>query len=349
MRGTVLIVGNFLSSSGWTINVCEELAPRLAARGWQVLTASDKPKPWRRLADMVHTAYARKSDYGIAVVDVYSGRAFVWAEAVCEVLRRAKKPYILVLHGGNLPRFAKRWPRRVRRLLRSARAVTTPSQYLREAASPYRDDIRVLSNGLNLQGYTFRVRSHPQPLLLWMRAFHSIYNPAMAIQVLARLVPDVPGIQLTMLGPEREPGCLESVRQEAVRWNVLDRLHLAGAVPKAEVPEWLNKADVFLNTTNIDNTPVSLLEAMASGLCVVSTNVGGVPYVVDHETNGLLVPPKDPEAMANAVRRVLADPVLSERMSSSGRQKAETIDWSAIVVEWDSLLTTILAETQGKS
>jgi glycosyltransferase involved in cell wall biosynthesis len=348
MSETVLIVGNFLSASGWTINVCEELAPRLAATGWRVVATSIEPRRWRRLTDMVFTAYGRRKDYGIAVIDVYSGRAFFWAEAVCAVLRRVKKPYVLVLHGGNLPRFAQRWPGRVRRLLRSAQAVTTPSQYLRNAVASYRDDIRVVSNGLDLQAYNFRLRSHPQPRLLWMRAFHDIYNPTMAVHVLARLAPEIPGIQLTMLGPERGDGSLESVRQEAARLNVSDRLELPGAVPKAEVPRWLEKADVFLNTTNVDNTPVSVLEAMASGLCVVSTDVGGVPYVVQQESNGLLVPPRDPEAMANAVRRVLAEPGLAERISFNARRKAETVDWPAIVKEWDSLLKKVLSDAKGR-
>ena len=102
-----------------------------------------------------------------------------------------------------------------------------------------------------------------------------------------------------------------------------------GRVPKAEVPQWLDRGDVFLNTTNVDNTPVSVIEAMACGLPVVSTAVGGVPYLIEHGKDGLLVPPSDARAMADAVRRLLKDPDLAEALARAARLKVEAWDWEA--------------------
>src|SRR2546422_1049857 len=130
MKRSVLIIGNFLSASGGSRGVCEELAERLAASDWEVLTASRKRPKLFRLADMVLTAVKHRHEYGLALVDVFSGPAFCFAEAVGCILRRLSKPYVLTLHGGNLPEFAKRWPGRVRQLLASAKAVTAPSGYL---------------------------------------------------------------------------------------------------------------------------------------------------------------------------------------------------------------------------
>jgi glycosyltransferase involved in cell wall biosynthesis len=100
-----------------------------------------------------------------------------------------------------------------------------------------------------------------------------------------------------------------------------------------------------LNTTNVDNTPISILEAMACGLCVVSTSVGGIPYLLEHEHDALLVPPNDPEAMAIAVRRLLTEPGLAERLSRNGRQKAEQFDWSIILPQWEALLISVAQGT----
>src|SRR5437773_692073 len=141
MKRSVLVIGNFLSSSTGTRGVCEELAARLSASNWTVLTTSDCQHRVFRLLHMISTVWRKRREYSVAQVDVYSGLAFLWAEAVCQNLRWAGKPYVLTLHGGNLPSFARRWPRRVCRLLRSAAAVTTPSRYLLENMLHYRSDL----------------------------------------------------------------------------------------------------------------------------------------------------------------------------------------------------------------
>ena len=104
----------------------------------------------------------------------------------------------------------------------------------------------------------------------------------------------------------------------------------------------MNQGDVFINTTNIDNTPVSLLEAMACGLCVVSTNVGGLPYLIEDGVDALLVPPDDSQAMAAAVRRILTEPGLAARLSSNARKKIERFDRSVILPQWEELFEKCL-------
>src|SRR5262245_51506980 len=123
MKAPVLLVGNFLSFLG-NRSMCEDLALRLSAAYWPVLVTSARRGRLLRVYDMVSTAWCRRHDYSVAYVDVFSGQAFLWAEAVCQVLPWIRKPYILTLRGGNLPVFAQRWPRRVRRLLCSATTVT---------------------------------------------------------------------------------------------------------------------------------------------------------------------------------------------------------------------------------
>src|SRR4030095_11797493 len=90
---------------------------------------------------------------------------------------------VLTLHGGNLPAFARRWPRRVTRLLRLASKVTAPSSYLQKHLAAYRDDIIVLPNPINLSAYKFRPRRSAEPRLVWIRSFHDIYNPLLAVRV----------------------------------------------------------------------------------------------------------------------------------------------------------------------
>jgi glycosyltransferase involved in cell wall biosynthesis len=339
MEKSVLIVGTFPNSATGSHSVCADLAIRLAESRWKVIATSTKRVKLSRLLDMMSTLWFKRDGYAVAQVDVYSGRAFLWAEAACQTLRWLGKPYLLTLHGGNLPAFALRWPGRVRRLLQSASAVTTPSQYLLEKMIYYRRDLYLLPNPLDLSTYKFRLRGAPQPRLVWLRAFHSVYNPSLAPKVLDRLVGDFPGIYLTMIGPDKGDRSLQAMLRIAKKLDVSDRLGLPGAVSKKSVPDWIDKSDIFLNTTNVDNTPISVLEAMACGLCVVSTNVGGIPYLLENEHDALLVPPNDPEAMAHAVRRILTEAGLARHLSQNARHKAELFDWPNILPKWEALLT----------
>jgi glycosyltransferase involved in cell wall biosynthesis len=149
-----------------------------------------------------------------------------------------------------------------------------------------------------------------------------------------------------MAGPDKGDGSLEETRQAARELGVEDRIAFPGAVPKSEVPATLAKGGIFLNTTSIDNTPVSVLEAMACGLCVVSTNVGGIPYLLRHGQDALLVPPGDADAMAAAVRTLVARPDLAAAMAASARQRAEEFDWARILPEWQRLLRSITGRGQ---
>lgn len=341
----ILIIGNFLSSSGLNKTVCEDLASQLRGAGWGVLTTSRYPNRFRRLADMLWTVWRTRNQYAIAQVDVFSGPAFLWAEAVCWLLKRLRKPYVLTLHGGNLPSFTRRWPGRVRQLLTSASAVTTPSRYLQEQMADYRSDLILLPNPIDISAYSFCPRINPKPSVVWLRAFHAIYNPSLAAKTIARLRDDFPEIHLTMVGPDKGDGSFAAFEATVRELGLEENVHCPGRVSKGDVPDWLNRGDIFLNTTNVDNTPVSVIEAMACGLCIVSTNAGGVPYLLENECDALLVPSNDPQAMADAIRRILTEPGLAERLSRNARAKAEQFDWSVVLPQWEAILTNAVGLT----
>ncbi len=336
---STLIIGNHLSAGGDTPKVCEELAGRLDLAGWPVMTTSQQPNPVARLADMLTTAWGRRGSYEVAQVDVYSGRAFLWAEAVSQTLERCRKPFVLTLHGGALPDLVNSQPERVRRLLARATAVTAPSRCLTEAAAPIFHGTKVIPNAIDLPRYRFRVRENPGPRLIWLRAFHEVYNSILAIETLALLKRDLPKLELEMIGPDRGDGSLKRAQSRSCELKLSGAVEFGGRTPKERVPATLARADIFVNTSLIDNTPVSVIEAMACGLCVVSTNVGGVPDLIEDGVSGLLVPPANPSAMANAIRRLYREPGLASRLSSNARRRVEKFDWSLVLPAWQELLS----------
>jgi len=259
-----------------------------------------------------------------------------------KTFRALRKPWIATLRGGSLPEFAERHPRRVRAALEGAFAVIAPSAYLQRAMRPFRGDIELIPNAIDTSRYPYRHRPSPSPRLVWMRAFHRIYRPEMGPAVVARLAGEFSDVRLQMIGPDKGDGSVEGTRRAAAELGVSDRVEIVPGVPKAEVPDRLSRADVFVNTTSVDNVPVSLLEALACGLCVVTTDAGGIPDLVRDGETALMVPADDPEALAAAVRRILREPGLAGRLSANARREAESFDWARVLPAWDAVLRSAL-------
>lgn len=340
---TILFISHLFAPLPGSWGVCLELTERLEGAGQKVLRTSDRKNRFLRPLDMLSTIWQERGRYQAAHIDVFSGHAFRWAESSAWLLARLGKAFALTLHGGNLPDFARKHPRRVRRLLAAAGVVTVPSAYLQTEMAPYHGRLRLLPNPIDLARYPFRQRDRLQPRLIWLRALQQMYHPVMAVQVLARLLPRFPEMTLTMVGADKGDGSLAQTRAEARRLGVDGRIQWAGSVPKSTVPGLLAQHDIFLNTTTVDNTPISVLEALACGLCVVSTNAGGLPYLLTHREDALLVPSGDSEAMAEAVARLLQEPVLAAALSTNGRQTAMKHDWQQILPQWLALFQELVS------
>lgn len=278
--------------------------------------------------------------YKVVVLHVYSGRAFWWALASGVVARLLGKRLILWLHGGNLPAYYKLYPNRVSFVFKQADVILTPSPYLQQVfVSDF--DVRLLRYELPIDSYLHRIREQAKPRLFWLRAFNADYNPMLAPRVIYLLKSDYPDIKLLMCGADKGDGSLQATKKLAEELGVTDNIEFPGLISKAQIRQYGLEYDIFLNTTTVDNTPVSVIEAMAMGMCVVSTDVGGIPYLITHEHDGLLVPSNDAYAMAEACRRLLTDQSLAQRLSRQARETAQLFDWSTIGPEWSALLTRL--------
>ncbi len=340
-KPTILMIGNYLSQPKHNRNIWNDLSERLAGAGWGVITTSRQENKVLRLLDMLQTILFKRKQYALAQIDVFSGAAFTFARSCAWLLRLLKKPYVLTLHGGGLPVFARKHPDRIKKLLSTASAVTTPSPFLQVSLADFRNDILCIPNPVQISSMGYRKRAHLTPNLIWIRAFHEIYNPGLAVRMIKILSQSMPECKLTMIGPDKGDGSFEKVLLLTHEFGLDNQIRVLPGISSSEVPVLLDTADIFINTTNYDTFPRSLIEAMACGLCVVSTNVGGIPWLVNNGQEGLLVSPDNAQAMAEAVIRLLNDPDLAAHLSVQARQKAETLDWSAILPQWEALLSNV--------
>ena len=334
------LVGHLLAAHGRVTTTTEVMADLLRADGVEVRTTSSRSSAPGRLADTVWSLLRWKGAVDIVLISTYSGRSFVLADLSAAVARLRGLPFVLVLHGGALPEQFRRHPRWARRVLGGARAVVAPSEYLAVAARELGVDAEVIPNPLLLDGHPFRLRTVLAPRLLWMRTFHPYYEPELAVRTLAVLLARFPTATLTMAGAD--DGLLEPTRALARDLGVSDAVAFVGFLDAAGKEREFAAHDIFLNTNQVDNTPVSVLEAGGHGLVIVATEVGGIPYLLTDRESARLVPRSDPEAMAAAVAELLDDPELAATLSAGGRQVAERSAWPVVREQWFDLVDRVL-------
>jgi glycosyltransferase involved in cell wall biosynthesis len=194
---------------------------------------------------------------------------------------------------------------------------------------------------IDVSAYAFRKRARVDAQLFWMRSFHALYNPLMAVRVLARVRSLVPGATLVMGGQEK--GLQDAVRADAVRLGVQGAVRFAGFLDAVGKKREGATADIFVNTNRVDNTPVAVIEAWAMGLPVVSTDVGGIRDLIRDGETGLLVPDADVEAMSAAIVSLVRDPDLAGRLSANGRREVERCSWAQVRPQWEGLFERLAA------
>jgi L-malate glycosyltransferase len=267
----------------------------------------------------------------VFLVQVFGGPSFIYEAAAVLIGRLYRKRIVCVFRGGNLPNFAQKWQPWVNFVLGSAHQLVVPSSFLRKWAETIGPSVLLIPNIIEIEKYTFAPRDRPGPKLLWMRAFHSIYNPIMALQTFEHIKQLYPNATLTMAGKEGP----ESVRcREFGESRQLSGLQFAGLIDKAEIPHFTTQHDLWLNTNDVDNMPVTLIEMWALGLPVVTTNAEGILHLVHPDEDAIVVPKGQPKAMASACIRLLEEPNLATRLVWNGRLRSEACSWPALRLSW---------------
>ena len=323
----------------------EILAAHFRAAGYRVTATSGAASRYVRLFQTVGTLVRSRRLIDTVLLQVYGGRSFVVEDVASTLARRFGHRIVMHLHGGALPEFMARFPRWTRRVLARADALVAPSPFLARAVARHGWSASTIPNLIDLSAYSFRRRVPVSPRLFWMRSFHSIYNPLMAIRVLARVLAILPEATLVMGGSDK--GMEGRVREEAVRLGVQGAVRFVGFLDLAGKQREGAAGDVFLSTNRIDNAPVAVIEAWAMGLPVVSTDVGGLRDLVCDGETGLLVPDDDVEAMSLTIVRLVRDPQLAGRLAVNGRREAELCSWAQVRPRWEHLLNQLVAAPVG--
>lgn len=271
-----------------------------------------------RRADAVHAFAASYSSFLLAPLP-----AIV-------IARLLGKAVVLNYHSGEAPDHLRRSAVARFVLRRLVDVNVVPSAFLRDVFQSFDIDAEVVPNIVDLRQFTYRVRDALRPRLLCTRNLEPLYNLSCVLRAFARIQAHYPAATLTLVGSGSQDSAL---RKEAAAL-CLDNVTFAGRVAPSEIHAYYANADIYVQAPTIDNMPLSLLEAFASGLPVVSTDVGGVPWMLRRGVDGLLVADNDADALAHEVLRLLVDPDLARRLAEAAYRTLEAYEWPVVRDGW---------------
>lgn len=217
--------------------------------------------------------------------------------------------------------------------IRMMDAVISPSGFLVDVFAKFGLQIRTISNILDMEPFHYRPRSRLRPVFLHNRILEPLYNIPCSLRAFKRVQQIYPDASLTVAhdGPSRAE--LESYANEIGLRNTV----FIGKVPHKRVSELYDSADIYFTSPHIDCMPCSILESFASGLPVVATNSGGIPYIAENEVTALLVNDDDHEAMAAHALRLLEDPALVERLTKAAYESCSRYGEANVRKQWTAL------------
>lgn len=240
-------------------------------------------------------------------------------------------PVVVNYRGGGAAEFLQGSAGVVRTSMRRAARLIVPSAFLQQVFAQFGIPAEVVPNIIDLQLYqpvaAAASNKGSAPHLIVTRNLEPIYDNQTALRVLAMVRRQLPDATLTIAGTGPELARLQALAREL---GVEECVSFAGRLGRTEMAALYRQATLMLNTSLTDNMPNSVLEALASGVPVVSTDVGGVPYLLTHEQTALLVKPQQPEQMAAAVLRLLQNAQLRDSLVANGLQDVQRYTWPCV-------------------
>jgi glycosyltransferase involved in cell wall biosynthesis len=310
----------------------------LRKEGYKVKTASTRSNKALRLIEMLGLIVRYHKTTDIVLIDTYGAMNFYYAYLVAKTCQAYKVDYLPILHGGNLPERLRANKKYSKSLFGKAKINIAPSEFLYDifqAEGFY--NTRIIPNAIQMENYPFKKRENFKPKLLWVRRFQKRYNPVMALEVLLMLKKDYPNAELCMVGPDKD-GTMKTCKKFAKKHQL--NLKFTGKLKKKDWARLSKNYDFFINTTNIDNTPISVIEAMSLGLAIVSTDVGGMPVLINNNSDGVLVPVNNAKTMAAEIDDLIKNPEKAISLTRNAREKVTAFSWENVKSQWNSVLNS---------
>jgi L-malate glycosyltransferase len=267
------------------------------------------------------------------VLHVFSASYFSFVLAPTPAIlvgRLYGKKILLNYHSGEAEDHLQHWRRTAIPTIRLVDAVVVPSEYLVRIFAKFGLRARAIYNLIDTSKFCFRERTPLRPVFLANRNFETHYGVDRVLRAFAIIQKEVPEAELTVAGDGYQRAFLVALTNELGLRNI----KFVGRVPPDAITALYDAADIYLNGSEIDNQPLSILEAFACGLPIVTTGAGGIPDIVSNGKSGFVVPCGDFKGLASRAIELLRDPALARQIAESGHVECRKYSWPAVRDAW---------------
>jgi glycosyltransferase involved in cell wall biosynthesis len=328
------------------------IAKNLALRGHDVhvITSWDEGLPKRSLQDgfHIHRAYRKKTRFFsqlFFLINIFFYLKSIQPDII-HVQKMSlvclpaffskkilKKPYIIYMRGSDVYHISILWKKISKLILKnSVKVIVLTEDMKRELKKIYCGEILVIPNGIELDNYKNLRKQNSlvnnKKIIIFVGTLRPVKGLIYLIKAMDIIHAEIENTILMIIGDGEERKSLE----EAVIKSHLEKVVIFnGKIPNKDIPKYLVQGDVFVLPSLSEGFPNVILEAMAAGLPIVSTNIHGLSEIIRNEENGYLVEPKNPQQLADKLLQILKNPIQSKKISSNNIEKVKKYSWKNVI------------------
>ncbi len=352
----IAVVGPLPPPFGGMARITEQLSELIANRGIAVeVIRTNRPYRPKMVGNLKGIrAVFRLFDYMLDIIRVTSrvdlihlmaNSGWSWHLFAAPVLWIAwlrGVSVVLHYHGGNAESFFSRSWLLVKPSLKRARVVIIPSGFLQEVFKKRNIKVKLIPNIVDIERFqpNHEKTCSRHPNIVTVRNLEKIYDIGNVIRAFQVVLSKYPRAKLTIAGSGPEE---EDLRELSDRLGISESTFFCGKLNYNQIIDLYREADLMVNTSLVDNAPISILEAFASRVPVVTTDVGGIPFMVRHRVNGMLVKPKEPKATAQSILEVLENDRLKNRLIEGGEKEVLKHDQTRVTQQLLDLYQQVLS------
>jgi len=357
----ICLVSPFPPPYGGMAIQAQKMGSLLRQSGFNVLEVKTNPEPAKRFHFIekikgfrtlprlfLFLYHLHKTLPHVEVVYFLTGffNFFFWVTFPALILIKLHgKRVVLSARGGEARRFFEKYGLLIKPILKMVDSISVPSEFLRDAFwEGLNLKTTIVPNIADIGQFKFYERYPVRPRLLNTRNLDKIYNVGCTIKAFKIVHEQFPESSLGLVGDGSERQELEHLVKEL---GLNHSVTFYGAVEHSKISNLYDQYDIYVNASNVDNMPGTILEAFASGLPVVSTNVGGIPYIIEDETTGLLVEKEDYESMALKVIELLRNPEKALTLAQNARVECQKYLWENVKTILIPLLERYISDAKN--
>ncbi len=318
----ILQIANYANSAGGISVQVALLQKKLREDGVVCDLISTKGALFKRIISIVRILF-RGRYYDVFHIHACSGRGFFPAVVGITLGRLLKKKTVLTYHGGGAESFFRRHTRLVCHYLSRTSANIALSGFIGRVFDDYGLSFTIIPNIAEFNESYFRKRSIIRPAFISTRSLSDTYNIDCTLRAFRAVQDKYPNATLTLLGDGPRRKALE----DFASYLGLQNVSFIGRVNNSEIYDYLDRSDIMVSSSRADNLPISILEGFSAGLLVISSRVGGIPYIINNEGNGLLFESDNSDEMAQQMIYAVEHQDHSQQMILEAHKTLEQHLW----------------------